>query len=469
MAVAAVAQPPAARQATTHHQGTFNGQPIRYTATVQETWLTDAAGKAGVSIITTAYVSENTGKPAERPVLFVFNGGPGASSMPLHMSAFGPKRLLRNVQPDSTTLIDNPNSLLDRADLVFVDPPGTGFTRVQDSTVATAYWAVKNDAQAVVDLIKAWRQTNHREASPLYVCGESYGTIRAVQMLELLGDLPLSGVLLLSAILDMGAVSDEPGHDLPYLLNLPTMAAVAWYHKKADRRFTSVEQIYTEATHFAQTDYTTALMQGSQLPASEKKRVASRLSQFIGLPADTLLTHNLRISSPDFQHTLLADKGLRTGQLNGQITGPVVTDPSVHPAYRDPSMFRSQGNRRATERYFTQTLQFADARTYQTVNFGVNGRWNWQRFPGLNAYWTVAPILAETMQARPTLRLFVAGGYYDLATPLYAAHYTLDHIGVPTNRTTLASFPAGHSIFEDESQLAPFTQQVRAFLLPVTR
>jgi carboxypeptidase C (cathepsin A) len=449
------------RGAVTHHRGSFNGQALNYSAIVDEDFIyPDKAISPAVSLITTSYIKENSAS-TNRPIVFIFNGGPGASSSPLHMNALGPWRIKQG--KDSAVLVENTYSLLDLADLVFIDPPGTGFTRVFLPDVAKHYWDVKGDAQMFIDIIKKWKRANNREASPVFLCGESYGTTRATAMMGLAKDLKISGAILLSSVFDLTIINPAPGNDMPYVLYLPGMAAVAYYHKKADKRITSPEQAYEEGVRFALDEYIAALAKGVSLTAKEKEKIAAKLSGLIGLSKEIILEKDLRITPKDFQLLLLAKEQKRVGQLNGQITGPL-HNPGAKPPFDDPSMSMGPSTRGIVGRYFKQTLLFPDTGTYRTLNLDVNSAWNWSSMEEDLGYLTVAGYLPKILKEQPHLNLLVAGGYYDLATPIYAARYILEHVGVKADRVTYANFPTGHSIFEKEEELKKLTDRVRVFI-----
>ena len=470
LVVAAWGQPvsmPAPRTALSQHHGTYNGQAVNYSALVKEYFFSpDSNRSPAVSAMATSYIKLNIPSAGDRPVLFIFNGGPGASSSPLHMNAFGPWRIKRG--KDSSTLIENPYSLLDITDLVFIDPPGTGYTRVFDSSGAARYWDVKGDAQLFIDLIQQWRQENNRTASPVYLCGESYGSTRAAAMLGLAKDLPVSGTILLASVFDFSIVAPAPGNDMPYVLYLPGMAAVAWFHHKLDKRINSPEQAYAEAVTFSLNEYLPALAKGIHLSEKEKEQTAAKLSAFTGLPKLTILEKDLRITPKDFQLLLLSKEGKRVGQLNGQITGPL-HNPGAKPPFDDPSMSFSPSTRGMVGKYFNQELLFADSATYRTLNLDVNSRWNFSYMAEEFGYWTVAPGIIKAMKDQPHLKLLVAGGYYDLATPVYAARYVLEHIAVPADRVTYANFPTGHSIFDKEEELKKLAGLIRTFITDQNR
>lgn len=455
-----------ARTALSLHHGTFNEQSIDYSSLVNEYFFyADSNLLHAVSAMTIAYIKENNPSGLERPLLFVFNGGPGASSSPLHMNAFGPWRIKRF---DSTsTLIENPYSLLDLTDLVFIDPPGTGYTRILDSKAAAAYWDVKGDAQMMLDIIQKWKRENHREASPVFLCGESYGTTRAATMLGLAKKQSIEGVIFLSSLFDLSIVTPAPANDMPYILFLPSMAATAWYHHKLNPKIKTVTQAYENAIGFAQKEYISALVSGNALASRERNRIALKLSTLTGLSEQTILKKNLRITPEDFEHFLLASQGKRIGQLNSQVTGPLHT-PGVKPPFDDPSMTLNPSTRAIAGKYFNEILQFSDTVPYKTLNLEVNSKWNWTSMQEDIGYATVAPYITRALHENPSLHLFVAGGYYDLATPLYAARFVLEHAGVPAVRVTYANFPTGHSIFENEEELKKLAGQIRMFMLHST-
>jgi carboxypeptidase C (cathepsin A) len=466
LSAGSAAADPTPRVAVTHHEGHFNGQAVSYTATVAESFLHDAQGAATASVITIAYVRDGVADPSKRPVLFCFNGGPGASSSPLHTQALGPR-----VRPDGqgASFRDNEGSPLDAADVVFMDPVGTGFSRPLPGVDAKPYYSVTGDALEVKGVIADWLKANHREASPRYLMGESYGTNRAAAIVKNGKDLPFNGVMLVAL------AASVPGREMPYVSALPTMAAGAWYHQKIDRKGRTVEQVFNEALDFARTDYVTALIKGGSLPAAEKHRIALRMSSLIGLPAPFIEVHDLRISKNDYMFNLLKDKGLRTGLLDVTVTGPLVEgadggidDPALGvvpkraagaPAGPPPSPAEiGPVPSPAVGAYITGELKFPTTDTYIGVNFLVNSQWNYEsRSNDFEA-------LAAAMRANPKLRLFWAGGYYDLTTPAYAARYTLDQVGVPSGQLDANYFPGPHGVYAGDANLKRFEAAVRAFV-----
>lgn len=468
---AATVPEPAPRVAVTRHAGTFNGEALRYTATVAETLLRSTDGRPAAFATTIAYVRDGVKDRASRPVLFLFNGGPGASSSPLHMNALGPYRRTPAPPEDRNAggWAPNPVSPLDVADLVFIDPVGTGFSRALPGADAKAFYSNLGDARSVKTVIEAWLKANGRESSPRYLVGESYGTIRAATLVSIAQNLPFDGVLLIAL------ASETPGREMPYVVALPTMAAGAWRHGRIERAGRTVDDVFDEAVRFARTEYVSALIQGGSLPPAEKRRIAERMSALIGLPADLIEQKNLRLSKNDWMFNILKDQGLRTGLLDVTVTAPL--EPGQDGAIDDPALGvvpkRAAGAAPAPPpspaaigpvsspvvgRYLTQVLKYPSTEPYYGVNFAVNAAWahdrNAQPFDALGA----------AMQANPKLRLFWAAGYYDLTTPAYAARYTLDQAGVPAGQLTAAYFAGPHGVYDGEANLARFNAAVRDFI-----
>jgi len=477
LAAPALAADPTPRVAVTEHVGHFDGQTVNYTATVAEHFLHDAKGQATASVITIAYVRDGVADPAKRPVLFAFNGGPGASSSPTHTQALGP--MIRGegsfADGSSAALHENPYSPLDAVDMVFIDPVGTGFSRPLPGQDGKPYYSVTGDALEVKGIIADWLKEHHREASPRYMLGESYGTNRAAAIVKNGKDLPFDGVMLVAL------AASVTGREMPYVSSLPTMAAGAWFHRKIDRKGRTVQQVFEEARDFARTDYVTALIQGASLPAAERHRMAERMSALIGLPAAFIEAHDLRISKNDYMFNLLKDKGLRTGLLDVTVTGPLlegadggIDDPALGvvpkraagaPAGPPPTPAQiGPVPSPAVGAYLTKDLKFPSTDTYIGVNFLVNSQWNYEtRGNDLAARSDLAAV-ADAMKANPKMRLFWAGGYYDLTTPAYAARYTIDQAGVPAAQLDANYFPGPHGVYTGEANLKRFDEAVRKFV-----
>ncbi|MDO8900077.1 MAG: peptidase S10 [Phenylobacterium sp.] len=468
LASAAQAQAPAAPPAAaiTTHSGLFNGQPVTYRAAVEAWRVSPGEGAASGQIITTSYV--RTDPPAgPRPVIFLFNGGPGASTTPLHFGAFGPKRRLG--EGAAQQMVDNPDSPLDAADLVFIDPVGTGYSRPLNPDDGQAFWTPTGDALSVKAVIADWLSAHGRETSPRYVLGQSYGTTRAALIAHHGADLNLDGVLLFAL------VARPPGFEMPYVTSLPSFAASAWSHGRIPREGRSAQDVYDQAVQFARTDYVSALIAGASLPPAEMAAVAQAMSALIGLPTDLILEKNLRLGRADFYLNLLKDQGLRTGQLDARATRPLDA-PAQRPPYDDPGLSYtpprppgevtgalpvSAAGLSAVESYFKEHLGFATAEIYESLNLEVNAAWTWGQGED-----EANQRLAEAMAANPRLRVFWAAGLFDLSTPAYAGRYMLDQAGVPAERLTAALFASGHSVFVDPKGLTRLSAAVRSFVAP---
>ncbi|WP_049974488.1 hypothetical protein, partial [Azospirillum sp. B4] len=384
------------------------------------------------------------------PVLFVFNGGPGASSSPLHFGAFGPRSIVKGAD-GTRAMPDNPHSLLADADLVFIDPVGTGFSRVLPGGDGHPYWNPDGDAQAVLGLIRDWLRDNDRAGSPIYIAGESYGGFRLATMMKFVGDLPLAGLIFISPALDFSATAENPGNDLPYIFELPAMAATAWKHGRAKVDAQTPEQVFQIAADYAEGPYALALLKGGRLPAAERDAVAARLADLIGLPAKAIADANLRIGTQTFLEALLADQGLVVGRLDGRVTGPAPKDaPADRPAAaKDPALGLGRTNvitsSVATD-YFKRELGVPVDRDYVSLTLDVNFAFSYQSGKRENAFYlNAAPDVAPVMKAQPKIRLLLAGGYYDLAVPLLSARYAIDRAGIPLDRVTVAAFDAGQA------------------------
>lgn len=454
---------PDARTVTTRHTIVLHGKPLAYRAIVSEQPMPGADGDPVAVGVSYAYVVDRAPDAAQRPVLFLFNGGPGASSSPLHLQAFGPRRMVG--AGERARWEDNRFTLLDVADLVFIDPVGTGASMPIAGRDASSYFGVGGDARGVAAMIAHWLAANGRTGAPVLLAGESYGTARALAILnetmQAKKALP-DGVILLSL-----AIGDGDGPVVSDVVMMPTLAAVAWYHHAIDRAGRSVAQWYDEALHFAQTDYAAALMQGPALPAAEKRRVAARLATLTGIPVATIVAKDLRLDRRDFMLGLLADKGLRTGQLDGRVTR-ALADSNLRPPFDDPSMSLGAGSTAAIEGYLKDELGYAVPSPYRSLNLGINFTWSWDKdYGGSYRAMSFAPYLAAAMTAKPTLRAFAAGGYYDITTPVYAGQFAIEQRGVPADRVAFHRYASGHSAFEDPAALAALSGDLHRFVAEV--
>lgn len=457
----------------THHTGQFGGMTISYSATAKETYLKGDDGTPKASIYATSYVKD--GADPSRPVTFLFNGGPGSGSLWLHMGAFGPKRVAIPSEANDDgappyPIVTNPDSLLDVTDIVFIDPVGTGFSHALGKTEPKDYWGVTKDAKSVAEFIRIWLNENGRWNAPKYLGGESYGTTRSAAVAhELEGsynDVALNGIILISTVLDFGAQAEVEGNEMSYIVNLPTMATTAWYHNKLVNRPARVSQIAEDARNFASGEYLSALIKGNRLSADERARVRTKLSALTGLSEAFLDRANLRVSPGRFYKELLRDQGKTVGRLDSRYTG-IDRDNAGEEADNDPSFYGIDGGYTAAfNAYARGELGFKPERQYVTIG-GVSD-WDWKLSGRGNGdsdfYFNVAPYIGKALRENSGLRVFVASGWYDFATPFFGAEYSLSRGGFDPERIAFHYYDAGHMMYVRDEDRAKLSRDIRAFI-----
>ncbi|MCJ8156706.1 S10 family peptidase [Sphingomonas sp. LaA6.9] len=461
---------PAPRRSVTRHSGRFGGQAISYTATASETYLKADDGTPRASIFSISYVKD--GKDPNRPVTFLFNGGPGSGSVWLHMGAFGPKRVAipsdaRDDGAPPYPIVDNPDSLLDVTDIVFIDPVGTGFSHALGKTDPKDFYGVTKDAESIAQFIRLWLNENGRWNAPKYLGGESYGTTRSAAVLDQLegayNDVGLNGVILISTVLDFAAGADTPGNEMSYILNVPSMAATALYHGKAQSAG-GVEQFVEEARRWAIGPYAAALLQGNALAGEERAQVRRDLARFTGLSETFLEQADLRVLPSRFYKELLRDRGLTVGRLDSRYTGKDYDNAGEEPD-NDPSFYGiDAGYTAAINAHARETLKFDTDRRYVTI--GSVGPWDWRLGNGRDSdvYLNVAPYIGKGLRENAGLRVFVGQGYYDFATPFFAAEYALSRTGMPKDRIEYRYYGSGHMMYVRDEDRAKLSQDIRAFI-----
>ena len=460
-----------AQKRTTRLRGTFGGQRVNYAATIAETILKGDDGTQKAAIVTTSYVRE--GNDPNRPVTFLFNGGPGSGSVWLQMGAFGPKRVAipsdaRDDGAPPYPILDNPDSLLDVTDLVFIDPPGTGFSHLIGKTEGKEFYGVTADAKAVAEVIRRWLSDNNRWNSPKFLGGESYGTSRSAAVVNQLAnatynDVGLNGVILISTILDFGAGADRAGNELGFITNIPSMAAAALYHGKASSP--SVEQFVEEARQWAIGPYATALLKGQKLGAEERATIRRQLARFTGLSETYLEEADLRVSPDRFYKELLRDRGLTIGRLDSRYTGKDYDSAGETPD-NDPSFYGiDAGYTAAINSWARGTLGFITDREYQSIgNLGRDWDWKIEGGRDANAYLNLTPYLGTALRENKDMRIFVGQGYYDFATPFFAAEYALSRSGIPQDRVEFHYYQAGHMMYVRDQDRSKLTADIRQFI-----
>jgi carboxypeptidase C (cathepsin A) len=457
------------QSAVTRHVLHLRGKSVRYTATVAENFIKDQSGEAGAAVVTISYTRDDVNGVQKRPVLFAFNGGPGASSSPLHMSALGPVGRIHSAakNSDSPQLSENPDSPLDAVDLVFIDPVSTGFSRAFPGVDPKPWYSGPADAIEVATVIKNWLKVHHRESSPRYMAGESYGATRAGLIVKYAPELKWNGVLLISG---GGGTSGSNSREIN---TVAPMAAGAWFHNKIDRDGRSVEQVFVEASQFARGEYADALVKGDALPAAQSLAVAEKLSALIGLPVDLIEQQKLRISDNLYMFNLLKDRGLRTGLLDTRVTDTLVANAAG--GIDDPALgvVKPQANGAVPTpeavgavisptvgRYVSEELKFQTTEPYYGVNFKVNVAWDYHGPNGTQEE-SIASIMSRTMATEHELRLFTVAGYFDLNATDGSSFV---QAGVPADRYTQLMLPGPHEVYEGDENHREFNDAVRSFV-----
>ena len=470
---------PEPRRFESRHSGSFGGRKVAYRAVASETYLRDEAGEPRASIFSTAYLAEDMKDPAERPVTFVFNGGPGSSSMWLHLGLFGPKRVVvpsdaRSAGAPPFPVVDNEHAPLDLTDVVIVDPVGTGYSRPVGEGKIEDYWGVEQDARSIVDFVKVWLTENGRWNSPRFLAGESYGTTRAVAMAERMhGDFQgagLNGLILISTVLDFHTVRFNPGNILPEVAYFPGFAATALYHGvvQAEDR----EAFLQEARTFARTDYAAALLTGLANDAQAAQGIAERMARFIGISPTVLVRSRLRVDPLRFRKELLRERGVTVGRLDARYVGYDPDEAGDAPEADSSSYAIDTAYVAATNHHFSRNLGIVMDRPYVGFNRDALLKWDWLGKPNLSAgfarVWptsvNVTPGLSRVLREQPNFEVLIANGLYDLATPFFACELSLITNGVNRDRVRMTYYEAGHMMYVHDASLDALAADVRALI-----
>lgn len=469
----------------TQHQITIGDQTITYKVVTGTIVLKEESEKKGdkdgeaegekprAAVFFTAYTRTDVEDVARRPITFSFNGGPGSSSVWLHLGLLGPRRVemdeVGHLPPPPYRLIDNAYSLLDQTDLVFIDPVSTGYSRPVPGEKARDFFNFKKDIESVGDFIRLYATRYGRWLSPKFLIGESYGTTRAAGLSSYLQDrhgLYLNGLMLISSILDFGTVDFQPGNDLPYILYLPSYAAAAWYHQRLKGRLQrDLRRTLDEVEAFALGDYAAALMRGAALTPKARAAIVDQLATYTGLSAAYIDRAELRVEHLRFCKELLRDQRRTVGRLDSRFTG--IDKDAVGETFEyDPSMSNVMGPYTAAfYDYVRRELKFEVDLPYEILSFKVNQAWRFSDHE--NRYVEVAGALRQAMTVNPYLKVFVANGYFDLATPYFATEYTFNHLGLdPSLRSnvSMAYYDAGHMMYIHAPSLAKLKDDLSAFI-----
>jgi carboxypeptidase C (cathepsin A) len=464
---------PTVQTAITHHQARIGNRTIAYTATAGTFVLTNAKDEPLASMFYVAYTADDLGPKARRPITFAYNGGPGGSSALVHLGALGPRTVVTTnaatTPPPPYDITDNANSLLDKSDLVFIDAIGTGFSRLVGNGTAKDFYSIDGDGHAFAQFIRRYITANDRWNSPKYLAGESYGTTRSVVLADMLQNdgIVLTGITLVSTVLDFSTLIAGPGNDEPYWMFLPTEAAVAAFHGKLPANPTDMPGFLNAVRAFAQGPYAQALAKGAALPAAERDAVARQLHADTGLPIDYLVRANLRVGPDRFEKQLLAGSDETVGRYDGRFRSFDI-DPISDGADTDPSSDAVFGAFTAAfNRYIREELHYRTDAKYEFLSGDVNRDWQWNR--GGNSRPTAVNVgtdLRDVMTANPYLRVFSANGIYDLATPFFATEYSLAHLGISPalqSHISYGYYPAGHMIYLNPVAHAALKADLAAF------
>ena len=458
----------------TQHAITIDGQRIDYDATVGDIILRDTADRPIAHVYYTAYTMRGVRDLARRPITFAYNGGPGSSSVWLHMGAFGPRRVVTpdtaHAPPPPYTLVDNKYSLIDKTDLVFIDPVGTGYSKPVGTGKGRDFWGVDQDASSLAQFVSRYLSQHDRWNSPRYLLGESYGTTRSAALVNVLQNrynMDLNGVVLMSSVLDFQTITFDPGNLMPYVLYLPSYAAVAWYHHALPEQPADLRAFLRLVQHFAVTDYLPALMAGDAIAPDVRARIIDQLHTYTGLSTDYLDKANLKVNASQFEKELMREHGEVVGRLDARFTGPTGDLLAEYAPYDPQSTSISSAFVSTFNTYMHDELGWGKDRMY-----AIAGRvqpWDWNHPParGWPGHTNVAVDLSEALQRNTHLHVLLNSGLFDLATPYFAAEWTMDQLGLPKDlraHVTEKEYDAGHMMYLYEPALAKLRQNVANFI-----
>ena len=470
---------PKPEQSVTQHSVSIGGRTIDYSATAGTLILRNDKDEPTAAIGYVAYAQREPGDLSRRPITFAYNGGPGSSSVWLHMGALGPRRIVTAdagpTPPAPYRVVDNAYSILDKTDLVMIDPVGTGLSHAVGEAKDKDFWGVDPDIESVSRFIKQFVSDTNRWNSPKYLLGESYGTTRSagvVDYLQTRENMAFNGVILVSVALDIEAIFEWPGNERPYPLFLPSYAAIAAYHHVLPHPPAKLEPFLDEVRQYALGQYAAALLKGDALADRERDAVAEKLHEYTGLSVDYLKTARLRVREGQFTQELLREHHETVGRLDARFLG-VSFDPLAEEAEYDPqSAAISSAFTAAFLDYYHRELKFGQGKTYHILNYGIGGAWDWKHRPPGGQFFFPLPIpntgldLAHALGYNPNLRVLVLNGIYDLATPFFATEAMIDHLRLEKEQRAhiqLKYYEAGHMMYVHEASLKQWKSDIAAF------
>ncbi|WP_075350144.1 S10 family peptidase [Algoriphagus marinus] len=468
---------PAPKSYEQSHTGTFGGVKLSYKSVVGETHLKNSKGEVIGSLWSTSYLRDGMDE-TNRPVLFIFNGGPGSASVWLHMGFFGPKVVKTGDDPgidDGAApyrFVDNPQALLDITDLVFIDPIGTGFSKAIGVGENKDFWGLNEDAESISQFIRIWVTKHGRWQAPKFIAGESFGTTRAAKIAEVLEGggqtMALNGIVLISQALDYAGSSSWPDNLTSFFTYLPSMAVTAQYHGKAglDK---SLKEFVQEAREFAYGEYLEALFLGEKQTIAQKEAIAEKLAYFTGLDRNYILQSNNQILMHRFKKELLRDQGKAIGTLDGRYFATETDKSAEGPVLGDASSFMTDAAYTAVfQNYLRKDLKVELDEPYFGSAEGMGGSWNWKPVPD-GAYWepsyvSTARSLSEAMHRNTAMKVMVANGYYDLITPFFDSEFTFARHDFPQDRIAMKYYEAGHMMYNRQGDFDALSNDIRDFI-----
>jgi carboxypeptidase C (cathepsin A) len=469
---------PKEESSVTDHTIHIGGQTIAYKATASTTLLKNSKDEPTALMYSTAYTRSDVKDFSQRPIAFIYNGGPGSASVWLHMGAFGPRRVVTenaaSTPPAPYQIVDNTESLLDKADMVFIDPVGTGFSHAVGKAQDKDFWGVDQDVRSLAQFIYTYLSRNNRWNSPKFLIGESYGTFRSVALANYLqgtDGIYINGIVLISSVIDAGTLSFVPGDDRSYIFYLPSYAAAAWHYKVLQNPPADLAAFVESARQFASTEYAAALMKGSKLTAAETADIAKKLSAFIGLSEDYLIKAQLRVALPQFSAELQRSRGLTLGRYDARYSGPTY-DLLTEGAEFDPSYSAVHGAfTAAMNSYVRDELKFGQDKIYNILPNGPSQNWDWKHNAAPGEEFPSAPNvggdLVRELIDNPRLQIQAENGYFDMATPFFATEYTMDHLALPADsraRIHLQYYDSGHMIYLHDEDRVKLKNNIAGFI-----
>jgi carboxypeptidase C (cathepsin A) len=454
----------------THHQITLHGKTLSYTATAGRLPIKRDDGKTEAEMFFVAYTLDGQ-DAAKRPLTFSFNGGPGSASVWLHMGALGPKRVVlqaNGFMPAAPyRLEDNPDTLLDRSDIVMVDAMATGYSRAANAELTKKFLGVKGDVQAFGEFIRLYISRYDRWSSPLFLLGESYGTTRAAGIAGYLADhgIAFNGVTLLSMALDFQTLEWNKSNDLPYFLLVPTFNMIAGYHHKLAADLTGdVAKTREEVVRWSSNEYALALGKGDAMTPEEHRKIVEQLARYIGLRPEVVEAHNLRIDVPTFTRELLLDQKLVVGRLDGRFSSP---DPGGDHFYDPTGAAILPPYTSAFNNYLRTELNYKSDMPYRVFAYDQPGFQKWEWGNAVEGFPSTAGGLRSAMIKNPYMKILVMEGYYDLATPFAAANWTMDHLDLGAQsrqNISYATYGSGHMVYVDRAEHDKMKRDLAEFM-----